>query len=571
MSLRYAVGVSRQADTNATGHGTADAVTTPVLIVGGGPVGMMLAINLDAFGVRSIIVNSDTRPRWHPKGSTHNSRTMEHYRRLGIAQQIRRLGLPGDYPTDVGFFTRFTGWELARLKMPSERVKMIAARNAPATDQVPEPIFRCNQMYMEGYLYEHLTTLAHVDVRFGWHCVDWTDHGDRVVATIEELASGQRVEIACQYLIGCDGGQSATRRKLGIHYSGEGPGYSEAYLDGPMVGTHLRAPGFYARVAAPPCWQYRAVNREVYSNTVALDGVGDFAFNTRLKSADDKPDSARVVRAFLASVGAELEVEVIGHSTWIAGRALVAEKFGIGRVLLAGDSTHLFTPTGGFGMNTGIDDAANLGWKLAAVIQGWGGAALLESYEIERRPIAFRNTNAGKRLGVSVTQVPIGAAIEEDSEAGAAARRQTSDYLGDFSPEFNSLGIQLGARYDGSPIILSDRTPPPPDNPETYVPTARPGGRAPHFWLPDRTSVFDHLGRGFTFLSFRNADEEARALTKAATKRGVPLKLIQLPMPEARQLYERDLAIIRPDQHVAWRGNALPADCNSLIAKLTGW
>jgi 2-polyprenyl-6-methoxyphenol hydroxylase-like FAD-dependent oxidoreductase len=551
-------------------NAAAAEIATPILIVGGGPVGMVLAMNLDALGVRSLILNSDPRPRWHPKGSTHNSRTMEHYRRLGIAAPIRRLGLPGDYPTDVGFFTRFTGWELARLTMPSERVKMIVARNAPMTDQVPEPIFRCNQMYMEGYLYEHLRTLGSVDVRFGWQCVDWTDRGDRVVAAIEELSSGRRVEITCQYLVGCDGGQSMTRRKLGIHYSGEGPGYSDAYLDGPMVGTHLRAPDFYARVTTKRCWQYRAINREVYTNAVALDGVADFAFNTRLKSADEKPDDARIVRAFQASVGVDLDVQVIGHSTWVAGRALVAEKYGVGRVLLAGDATHLFTPTGGFGMNTGVDDVANLGWKLAAVIQGWGGEGLLESYEIERRPIGFRNTKAGRDLGVAVTQVPIGATIEEDSDAGAAARRETSDYLGDFRPEFDSLGVQLGARYDGSPIVLSDGTKPPTDDLETYVSSACPGGRAPHFWMPDRSSVFDHFGRGFTLLSFREADDETQALTKAAAKRRVPLKLIALTMPAARELYGRDLAIIRPDQHVGWRGNRLPEDCDALVARLTG-
>jgi 2-polyprenyl-6-methoxyphenol hydroxylase-like FAD-dependent oxidoreductase len=426
-------------------------------------------------------------------------------------------------------------------------------------------------MYMEGFLYEHLRGLADVDVRFGWQCVDWIDDGDRVVATVEDMSSGRRVEVTCQYLVGCDGGQSATRRKLGIHYSGEGPGNTDAYLDGPMVATHLRAPDFYACVPAGRCWQYRAVNPEVHSNVVALDGIGDFVFNTRLKSADEKPDSARIVRAFQASVGTDLDVEIIGHSTWIAGRALVAEKYGVGRVLLAGDATHLFTPAGGFGMNTGIDDAANLGWKLAAVLQGWGGAGLLDSYEIERRPIGIRNTNAGRRLGISVMHVPIDAAIEEDSEAGAAARQRATDHLGDFRPEFDSLGIQLGARYDGSPIIFADGTAPPRDDPDTYVPSACPGGRAPHFWMQDRSSVFDHFGRGFTLLGFRDATNEARVLAMAAAKRGVPLKLVAQTMPAARDLYARDLAIIRPDQHVAWRGNRLPEDCDALIARLTGW
>jgi len=551
-------------------HGST-RIATPILIIGGGPVGMVLAMNLDALGLRSLIVNGDPRPRWHPKGSTHNARTMEHYRRLGIVDAIRRLGLPGDYPTDVGYFTRFIGWELARIAMPSERVKVIAARNAVATDQVPEPIFRCNQMYVERFLYQHLRSLANVDVRFGWHCVDWHDHGDHVKALIEERDSGRRVEVRCAYLIGCDGGQSATRRKLGIRYSGEGPGNSAAYLDGPMVATHLRVPDFYAAVKVPRCWQYRAYNREVHSNTVALDGLGEFIFNSRLKTAEEQPDTARIVRAFLASVGADLEVEVIGHSTWVAGRALVADKYGAGRVLLAGDSVHLFTPAGGFGMNTGIDDVANLGWKLAAVVQGWGGHGLLESYEAERRPIALRNTAAARRLGVGVSGTPVDAAIEEDSSAGAAARRKAGAYLSNFAPEFDSLGVQLGAHYRHSPVILSDGTVPPSDDPDRYVPSACPGGRAPHLWLSNGASLFDHFGPGFTFLCLREGQEDARIIASAAAKRGVPLKAIELRMREARDLYERDLVLIRPDQHVAWRGNHLPENCDALIARLTGW
>jgi 2-polyprenyl-6-methoxyphenol hydroxylase-like FAD-dependent oxidoreductase len=551
------------------GRGAGASVTTPVLIVGGGPVGMALAMNLSALGVRSVIANSDPGPRWHPKGSTHNARTMEHYRRLGLAPAIRKLGLPADYPTDVGYFTRFTGREIARLSMPSEGAKQAALLQAAPTEQVPEPIFRCNQMYVERLLFEHLQSLPHVDCRFGWSCVEWEDKGDRVTAVLEEAGSDRRVAVACDYLVGCDGGQSATRRQLGIRYSGEGPGGSDAYLDGPMVATYLRVPHFYAAVTTPRCWQYRAVNREVHTNTVALNGIDEFIFNTRLGSADEKPDDARITRTFLASVGAALDVEVIGHSTWIAGRALVAEKFGFGRVLLAGDATHLFTPAGGFGMNTGIDDVANLGWKLAAMVQGWGGAALLETYETERRPIALRNTRAARRLGVSVSEVPIGAAIEADSAEGAAARAETGAYLANFQPEFDSLGVQLGARYDGSPIVAGDGTSPPPDDPDQYAPSASPGGRVPHLWLGEGVSLFDRFGPGFTLLDLSGA-AETRGFAQAAAARGVPLRILAVDRPEARALYERDLVLIRPDQHVAWRGDRAPEDCSALLARVTG-
>jgi hypothetical protein len=358
------------------------------------------------------------------------------------------------------------------------------------------------------------------------------------------------------------------RRKLGIHYDGET--LSQAYLGGPMVNTHLRSTEFYRRVAAKTCWQYWAVNAEVRSNLVALDGRGEFVFSTRLKSPDEAPDDAAIARQFRATIGADIAVDFVGHSTWIGGQAFVADRFGAGRTLLAGDAVHLFTPTGGFGMNTGVDDAANLAWKLVARVQGWGGPRLLDSYEIERRPIARRNTGASQQLARNVGAVPVGAAIEEDSPAGIAARQAASAYLATFGEEFASIGVQLGARYDDSPIIVSDASAPPADSLTSYAPSACPGGRAPHLWMPDRSSLFDHLGRGFTLLRL-GGHADGKALILAAQSRGVPLDARTIDLPEARDLYGRNFALIRPDQHVAWRGDRLPEDCDALLARVTGW
>src|SRR5579863_8437972 len=204
-------------------------IETPIVILGGGPVGMMLALNLDSFGVRSVIVNTEPTTRWLPKGSTQNARTMEHYRRLGIARQIRALGLPPDYPTDVGYFTRLTGWELARIAMPSEAEKQRRIRASGISDQTPEPLLRCNQMYVERFLFEHLATLETVDLRYGWTCTDWMERDDHVEVTIES-ADGRPERLRCAFLVGCDGGRSIVRRKLGIHYDGET--LSQAYLGG---------------------------------------------------------------------------------------------------------------------------------------------------------------------------------------------------------------------------------------------------------------------------------------------------------------------------------------------------
>jgi 2-polyprenyl-6-methoxyphenol hydroxylase-like FAD-dependent oxidoreductase len=546
------------------------AAPAPVIIIGGGPVGMVLALSLDALGVRCTLVNDEPQPRRLPKGGTQNSRTMEHYRRLGVAGAIRELGLPKDHPTDVVYFTRFNGWELQRLPMPSEREKMRARDSAEPTDQIVEPLLRCNQMHVEALLFEHLSSSPNVEMRFGWRCNGIDDHGDGVTVEIEEIASGQVQRREALYAVGCDGGQSFVRRRLDIHYGGENLA-RQAYLGGPMVSTYLRAPAVHERIIRHPGWQYWAVNSEVRSNTLAIDGAAELLFNTRLATPEDRPSDASVRQAFLASVGEPIEVEIIGHATWTAGQALVADRFGEGRILLAGDAAHLFTPTGGFGVNTGVDDAANMAWKLAALVQGWGGPRLLSSYELERRPIALRNTAAAKELASNHAGVPVGGAIEEDSPEGELERHAAGEYLSGFGREFASIGVQLGARYDGSPIVVADGTTPPPDDPITYLPSACPGGRAPHLWLDQHDSLFDHFGPGFTLIRTDGAVTDTSRLVDAARAKGVPLTLLDVTRPEARELYERNLALIRPDQHVAWRGDRLPDDCEALIKTVSGW
>jgi hypothetical protein len=288
-----------------------------------------------------------------------------------------------------------------------------------------------------------------------------------------------------------------------------------------------------------------------------------------LRNPEDKPDPAAIARQFIASFGENIDFEFIDHKPWTAGHALVADSFGEGRVVLCGDSAHLFTPTGGFGLNTGIEDAINLGWKLAALTQGWGGPALLASYEIERRPVAQRNTAASKALARSVGAVPIDEAINEASPAGDAARKVAADFLSTFGEEFASLGVQLGARYDTSPIIAGDGAAPPPDDPAIYVPTSIPGGRTPHLWLDGHRSLYDQLGHGFTLLRF-NSNADARALEQTAKTLRMPLTVVDVASEPGRDLYQRDLALVRPDMVVAWRGNKLPDDCATLVAQVTG-
>jgi 2-polyprenyl-6-methoxyphenol hydroxylase-like FAD-dependent oxidoreductase len=431
-------------------------------------------------------------------------------------------------------------------------------------------------------LHTALKTFPGVAMRFGWRCTGYADHGDRVTVEIENATSGARETLTSDYVVGCDGGHSIVRRQLGIKYGGEvlAP---QPYAAGATISTHLRAPALYERgILQRSCWQHWIVNGATRSLLTTLDGEGEFLFNTRCRSVDDPPDPAFITRVFHATVGTEVPFEFIGHWPWVSGYALVADSFGVGRALLAGDAVHLFTPTGGFGMNTGIDDAVNLAWKLAAAVEGWGGPGLVASYELERRPIAFRNTGHSKRLAKNVGEVPSVAQMSEDTPDGAAARRAAGDFLATFGEEFASLGVQLGARYDGSPVIVSDGTAPPPDDPAVYVPSATPGGRAPHVWYPDtpspvglrrtsRTSLYDRLGRGFTLLCLPRCRDDGAALAAAARRRGLPLDVLRIEVPEARELYGAEMALIRPDLHVAWRGARLPADPDGLLARVTGW
>jgi 2-polyprenyl-6-methoxyphenol hydroxylase-like FAD-dependent oxidoreductase len=547
-----------------------DEIHVPVLIVGGGPVGMTLAMSLHAQNVPCLIVNSETAPRWHPKGSTQNARTMEIYRRLGISRTLRGLGLAQDYPLDIGYFTRLTGWELTRIEQPSEAEKQRQLAVAGPTDQVPEPMLRLNQMICEDYLFKHIEKLQGVDVRFGWQCAAFTPRTDGVGAEIEELESGRKQRVEAQYIVGCDGGRGIVRRQLGVKYAGDSANPEKpAYLNGPMVSTFVSAPDFFKRIPHKRCWQYWTVNRDIRSNTMIVDQSTDILFGTTLRNPEDKPDPAVIARQFIASFGENTNFKIIDNKPWTAGHALVADRFGEGRVILCGDAAHLFTPTGGFGLNTGNDDAFNLAWKLAALTQGWGGPALLASYEIERRPIAQRNTAAGKTLARSVGAVPIGEAINDASPEGDTARKTAADFLSTFGEEFASLGVQLGARYDNSPVIAGDGSAASPDDPAIYAPSSVPGGRAPHLWLDGHRSLYDQLGKGFTLLRF-NRSAQTGALEHAAKAAKMPLDVVDIASEPGRDLYERDLAVVRPDMVVAWRGNRLPEDCAALVARVTG-
>jgi 2-polyprenyl-6-methoxyphenol hydroxylase-like FAD-dependent oxidoreductase len=533
----------------------------PVAMVGGGPVGLTLALFLDFYGVRSVLFNTDETTRWHPKGSTEGSRTMEHFRRLGLAEQIRRLGLPPDHPTDVAYFTRFAGMELARFPMPSTSEAMQIVADAPKTNQVPEPIHRANQMHVERFLFDYAKTRPNIVMRFGWHVENFEQDNNGVALTAVHAQGTQTWRT--QYLVGCDGGRSQIRRALGIKFRGEA-GLEQRYFGGRMFSTHVRAPMLYRNfLGNRRAWQYWVVNPDIRSSLISVNGHDEFLFRTRAQEPNQPPADDLVADAMRRCTGADVDLEIVAHEPWTAGMALVAESFGDRHVFLAGDAVHLFTPTGGFGMNTGIDDVSNLSWKLAATLQGWGGDKLLSSYDIERLPIALRNTDAARQLTANIGDTDVDPAIEENSRTGEAARLAAGKMLAPFEEQFASIGVQLGARYDGSSIISGDG-PPPADNLIRYTPTSIPGGRAPHLWLDGRrtsgSSLYDQLGKGFTLLRLGPLAPDVSEMMQAAARCKIPFIVVDIPDADARDLYSCDLALIRPDQYVAWRGNQPMAD-----------
>lgn len=530
------------------------AGTDPILIAGAGPFGLMLAIELGRRGVGARVIDAKLAPSGNPQANATQARTMEYYRRLGFAEQIRALGLPPDHPTDIAYFTRYAGCELARLTLPSAREARDAVRRMGGSWTAAELPHRVAQKFVEGVLLRQAQDCPTVSVEFGRRLVGFSQDKHRVRAIVEEVGNGERTDIDTPFLIGADGARGMVRRALDIRYRGE-TGVQRDFFGGTMVAVFMRAPGFTAAVAGAPAWMYWAFNSERRSWLAAVNGRDEFVFHTQLKageSAEVGEDRARAL--FQQVMGRSIAIEILDIGTWVAGHALVSERLREGRVLIGGDAAHLFTPAGGLGYNTAVEDAVNLGWKLAALAGGLGGPALLDSYAYERHRVATRNTGYARALAQSIGDLIPPPDLEADGPAGERVRAEAGAALqAHATREFNIPGITFGGRYDGSPVIVPDGTEPPEDRPNAYVQSATPGGRLPHFWLEDGRSVFDLLGFDWTLVEIGEAGPARNALVEAARARGLALTVVTLPLDPAAALYGSDLLLVRPDQIVAWR------------------
>jgi 2-polyprenyl-6-methoxyphenol hydroxylase-like FAD-dependent oxidoreductase len=430
---------------------------------------------------------------------------------------------------------------------------------------------RISQIFVEDVLREEAGKLASVTLRPGTRMVAIRQDKDGVELDIEHGAGDTRETIRAAYAVGADGGGSPTRKSLGIGYAGE-KGAVRDFMGGRMFAIHFRSPELYRIIPHGKAWMYWTVNRDRRAFMASVNGIDQFAFHTQLKPGEtaERISDADAKAMLEQALAAPIDIELLGRSVWTAGYTLVAERFRQGRIFLGGDAVHLFTPAGGLGYNTAVEDAVNLGWKLAAALKGYGGPALLDSYEIERQMLARRNTAYARGFADSLGLFMPPPELEDDGPAGEAARQRTGAHFNTHArSEFNIPGITFGGRYDGSPVIVSDGTSPTPDRPNEYRPSARPGGRAPHLWLADGRSLYDLFGFEFTLLRLGSRAPDTAAWERAAAELQVPLSVVTVVSDEARDLYQADLALIRPDQMVAWRGGS-HGDAAAVLRQATG-
>lgn len=542
---------------------------TDVLIVGAGPAGLALAADLGRRGVRCVVVERRSAPTSHPRATLLGARSMELYRRLGLAEEILAAGLPTSYRYEVVFTSRLSGTAHHTYASPSpdEYRRMAAGDLAPSADSGWSPYFKVQigQHALEPVVLDYVRSLPSVEVLYGSEVIDVEETDDDVRIDIRDVESGEVSSRRGAYLAACDGGGGSIRKSLEVPYLGRGAmrrnvSYlfrSTDFLDKAAVGRanlyFIFAPGnfgVFTMIDNEGLWNYQHY---------VLDGAEE---DVR------RIDAEAEIRA---AMGRDFEFEVLGTLRWSHHQS-VAARFRRGRTFLVGDSAHLFCPTGGVGMNTAIGDAFDLSWKLWARLSGWGGEELLDSYERERWPVAVRNTVAGANNADRIDALmkmstPV---LEEDSEAGRRLRAEMAPRFGWLAKQFNSMGLHVGYRYSDSPVIVADGTPEPPDDPRVVVQSSWPGMRAPHVWLgPDRTTLDHFDGSSYVMVCAGQDEDGLAAWTEQAAQRGIPFASATVEGAAARA-YELPFVLVRPDGHVCWRGESLDVDVADVLATVTG-
>nr|WP_047168611.1 FAD-dependent monooxygenase [Sphingomonas sp. Y57] len=518
-----------------------------VAIIGAGPAGLAMAIELGSRSIRCIVIERNSRQGHAPRAKTTHTRTREHLRRWGIADRLADASPFGvDYPSNVLFVTRLGGKLIERFENALYCSPQRDERYSEHAQWVP-------QYKLEAVLMEHARSLAGVEIAFGQEYLDFDQDDAEVRVRVRDTATAAERIIHADYLVGADGARSTVRDQIGAQMVGtyglsrnyniifEAPGLAEAHPHGPGI-------------------MYWQINGEVPSLIGPMDEGDLWYFMPTGIAPGTVYSEQEALDRIRRSTGIDLPYRILSSDEWVASR-LLADRYSLGRVFLTGDACHLHPPFGGYGMNMGVADSVDLGWKMAAVMQGWAGPALLDSYEIERRPAheyVISEAEANHALGPNQLARP---GIEDEGDQGDAVRREVGELIRQVKTnEFYGLGVVLGYRYTGSPVIVDDGTDAGWRRSRDYVPNAAPGCLAPHHWMGDGRSLYDLFGSGFTLLVFDGADPaDVAAAREEARRTGLPLEIVTVPGAELRQRYGAALALIRPDQHVAWRGDRWPA------------
>ena len=538
-----------------------------VLITGAGPVGLTLALDLAWRGIDVTVI--EQRREGEPPEPRCNhvaARTMEIFRRLGVGAKLRNAGLPEDYPHAVAYRTAFTGQEFGRIHIPCRRDRFTDRTGADSDWPTPEPPHRINQLMLEPILFDHAAATPGVTIISRVVLESFVQHDDHVTAVVRDLDSGEVHRHSTRYLIGCDGSRSTVRRQLGVKLEGD-----DAFLR--VQATYLRAPQLIAMQRHERAWMTHSVNPVLNGNVIAIDGREHWMMFNYLRPDQtdfDAVDRDGAIRAILG-VGPDFTYEIISKQDWTGSR-LIAERFRDRRVFLAGDAAHIWAPFGGYGMNAGIADATNLSWLLAAHLNGWAPATILDAYEAERRPI----TEQVSRFAMSQAEqdaqrrsgVPVG--IGDEGPEGDRVRAEAGRIACEMNVAvYAAAGLNFGYYYDGSPLIAYDGGIHPSYTMGSFTSSSVPGCRAPHLWLDDGQSLYDAFGPEYTLLRF-DPSADVAPMIAAARRRGFPLTVLDVASKEAAIFYTTKLVLARPDQHVAWRGDNPPVDSLGLVDQLRG-
>ncbi len=520
-----------------------------VVIVGGGPVGVALAVELGQRGISCALVERRTEPQLIPKGQNLTQRSMEHFYSWGVAEEVRAARmLPPEYP--MSGIVSYRNLNSDYWYAPPLR-EIVNAYYFQKNERLP-------QYLVEYALRKRMTQLASVESRFGWKAeAIERDAGGVRVAIAEDSGAGKEI-LEADYAVGCDGGQSTVRRQIGIERSG-------ADFNELMVLALFRSRELHEKLKRfPPRSTYRVLHPKLkgYWQFFGRVDVGESWFFHSPVPADTTRDNYDF-HALLQSVAGfpfACDFDYVGF--WDL-RIAVAEKYQEDRVFIAGDAAHSHPPYGGYGLNNGLDDVANLGWKLAAKLQGWGNDGLLQSYTAERQPIFVETGRDFIEAGIQRDRI----FLDRYNPDRDRAEFETAwkEHAGAAAPRV----LTYEPHYEGSPIVFG-----PPDGASSargsHTFKARAGHHLPPQPLSSGRNVFEELGGDFTLLAFDGEDQTVAAFEKAARLLGVPLKIVCDAYRDGRTAYEAKLMLIRPDRYIAWTSDSAPADAASVIAKAVG-